>query len=432
MKFPKKDQKDTILFYSKIIMRTFVIAIVLILFIQESFCQKPVPAFINTSMSPISPATTKNFEHDIALIKPLINTNDSNGGYYQEYWYFSFQFMYCGATVMNTGNIAATHVHLEMTIFDYSNASLQSFFSDTIAILNPGEVQTLNIPGELTFQPWTSNNSIQNMVFSVKSDSMDNNPANNNQTVPFPYLTVYNWTHVSRSINPVASRQIGQPGSFQSGDFIGFTFNAKNSGHYMPYMGFYLSEPWSDSLDITAMLYENGRLIDSQPVLMPSPPVSGWVYSNFFYSWITPDSTYYVGIKFTFPTGSSFSIGADTLAYHNFGAESIALTGGTWTSLDFIPAMEMICDPEGIPEKKINIPAVFPNPASSVLSVTNVRDAKLELFDPTGKLILSDEQITPTRTLDVSRFPSGIYFLLITSKERSIGKKVVIWQSQSN
>ena len=92
----------------------------------------------------------------------------------------------------------------------------------------------------------------------------------------------------------------------------------------------------------------------------------------------------------------------------------------------FIPAMELICDPVGMPENIINIPAVFPNPASNMLSVTNVRDAKIELFDPNGKLILSDEQITSTRTLDVSGYRSGIYFLLITTNQRCIGKKVVI------
>lgn len=32
--------------------------------------------------------------YDVALIKPLVNINDTNGEYYQEYWYFAFNFMY--------------------------------------------------------------------------------------------------------------------------------------------------------------------------------------------------------------------------------------------------------------------------------------------------------------------------------------------------
>jgi hypothetical protein len=334
--------------------------------------------------------------------------------------------MYCGAIVMNTGNISSTRVFLELKIVDYSNVTLQTYFSDTIAILNPGETQTFHIPGELSFQPWTSNNSIKNMVFTVKSDSIDDNPANNQQIAPFPDLYYSFWTRVARSVTPVASRQSGQPGSFQSGDFLGFTVNTNNSWHYMPYLAFYLLAPWPDSLDITAMLYENGRLIDSQPVFLPSPPVTGWAHSPFFHGDLMPDSTYYVGIKFTLPTGESFSIGADTSVYHNFDAESIALIEGTWTSLDFVPAMELICDPEGIAENKINIPSVFPNPARSVVTVANARDAKIELFDLNGKLILSDEQTTTTRTLDVSKFSSGIYFLHITIKERRISEKIVI------
>ncbi len=408
-------------------MRTSALLIVLVLFYQAGFCQNPFPANINHSLSPISQATTKNFERDIALIKPLINTNDSNGGYYQEYWHSSFQFMYCGASVMNTGIMASTHVYLEMKIVDYSNTTLYTYFSDTIAMLNPGETQTLNILGQLTFQPWTSNNSIHNMVFTVKSDSIDNNPVNNQQTVPFPNLIFSFWTHVTRSINPITSRQIGQSGSFQPGDFIGITFNANDDIHQVAYLNFYLSAPWSESLGITAMLYENGRMVDTASVFLPSPPQSGWAHSDLFNWLIRPDSAYYAGIKFIFPTGGSFSIGADTLAYHNFDAEAIARIGGTWTTLDFIPAMELICDPEGIPENKINIPSVFPNPSSSVLSVTNVRDAKIELFDPTGKLLFTDEQITPTRTLDVSAYNSGIYFILVTDNQRRIGKKVVIY-----
>ena len=88
--------------------------------------------------------------------------------------------------------------------------------------------------------------------------------------------------------------------------------------------------------------------------------------------------------------------------------------------------MELICDPEGIPEKAKDGPVVFPNLASSVLSVENVRDAKIELFDLTGELIFTDQQSTPTRTLDVSGFRSGIYLLRVSSKEKSDGRKVVI------
>ena len=270
------------------------------LFYQDNFCQKPLMAPVIPSRSSDSPTSIKNFDHDIALIKPLINVNDSNGGYYQEYWYFSFHSMYCGATVKNTGNVASTHVFLEMKIFDNSNSYLHSFFSDTIATLNPGETQTINIPGQLGFQQWIGNSTIDHMVFLARSDSLDANPADNQQTVPFPVLTFYDWTLVARSVNPIGTRVIGQPGGFQSGDFIGFTCNTDSSWHRAYYLKCYLKAPWTEPIGITAMLYENRRMVDSIAVMLPSPPQSGWVFSNpFFFTALQPDSTYYAGIKFT-------------------------------------------------------------------------------------------------------------------------------------
>ena len=408
-------------------MKTLVFGIALLFLSTAGFCQKPFPVFGHAAVTPESPSSVKTFSHDVALVKPLVNVNDTNGGYYQEYWYFSFSGMYCGAVVTNAGSLPATHVFLEMKIYDYSSNYLGSAYSDTVALMNPGEIKTVKIPGLQTFQPWTSSNSIGHLVFLVRADSVDMNPANNQQTVPFPYLTVYDWTTVARSVNPVTSRQVGLPGAPQPGDFVGITLNSNGSPHFVAYLRFYVSQSWTVAPQIRAILYQNGRLLDSANMMLPDPPGPGWAISEpLFYDFIRADSNYYAGIRFSLPAGSNLSIGSDTALYHNTGTETIARIGGSWTTLDWVPAMELVCDPEGIAKHDKTAPVIFPNPASRELTVGNARDAAVALFDLTGRLMLTDETGSFERKIDVSSFPPGIYLLRVTTSERSFGRKVVV------
>ena len=128
-------------------MKTILFFIIALLFLQDSsFSQRSVKS------------TT--FTNDLALVRPLINTNDSSGGYYSEYFYYDFNFMYCGAIVKNEGTAAATHIFLEIQISDYLHPVLTTYYSDTLAQLNPGQTATIVFPGPLTFQPWISNTTI--------------------------------------------------------------------------------------------------------------------------------------------------------------------------------------------------------------------------------------------------------------------------------
>ncbi|MEI7727045.1 MAG: T9SS type A sorting domain-containing protein, partial [Bacteroidota bacterium] len=161
--------------------------------------------------------------------------------------------------------------------------------------------------------------------------------------------------------------------------------------------------------------------------VLPSPQESGWIYSNSsFFTGILPDSSYYVGIGFDGPAGTVFNIGADTAGYHHFSTETVARQNGNWTSLSFVPVMELVCDPEGIPEKEQIHPAIYPNPAHSTLSIDHVRDAKISLYDLTGKLLLEDLQSSPSRKLNISGFSPGIYFVRITANSYCISKKCVV------
>jgi len=408
-------------------MKIFIFLIVISLISFNIFSQKTTSLNDQVSGSELLNGRATTFIHDLALIKPLINTNDTNGGYYQEYWTSSFHYTLCGAVIKNNGTLVATHVFLEMKIYDYTGY-LQSYFSDTIPALDPGESVTVNIPGQLTFEPWITSTRILESHFIARSDSIDENPGNDQQVAPFTELWDWIWTIVSRSKNPVKSFEIGEISGFHSGDFIGFTFKNEADWSHMVYnMTFFLYEP-CDSLVIRAMLYENESLVDSVNIpLFPPPPSGEWMNSEFLnYSEIWPDSSYYVGIKFYFPEGHSFKIGVDTSLYHNFNTEPIASINGTWTSLNFIPVMQLICDPESVPEKnKIN-PLVFPIPASNQVTIENTKNAKIELYDFSGKILFNSQSTSSSLNIDVSGFASGIYFLRIINKERTINRKISI------
>jgi hypothetical protein len=71
-------------------MKKLIFLIVISLISFNIFCQKTTALNDRLSGSALLHGRATTFNNDLALIKPLINTNDSNGGYYQEYWGLSF------------------------------------------------------------------------------------------------------------------------------------------------------------------------------------------------------------------------------------------------------------------------------------------------------------------------------------------------------
>ena len=53
----------------------------------------------------------------------------------------------------------------------------------------------------------------------------------------------------------------------------------------------------------------------------------------------------------------------------------------------------------------------YPNPAHSVVIVSRSSQAPVQIFDMTGREVLSDQATTGTVRLDISRLPQGVYFL---------------------
>lgn len=71
---------------------------------------------------------------------------------------------------------------------------------------------------------------------------------------------------------------------------------------------------------------------------------------------------------------------------------------------------------------------VYPNPVKSNLNIeVNVenQDIVIKLYDLSGKLILTSNSTKVLTTIDVSEFPQGIYFLNVSSSEKSGTFKIV-------
>ena len=71
--------------------------------------------------------------------------------------------------------------------------------------------------------------------------------------------------------------------------------------------------------------------------------------------------------------------------------------------------------------------SIYPNPSSDYLTIENKTEETYDLFlfDIAGKS-LYQESINKTKNLKVSQFKSGIYFIKITNKNRTVIKKVII------
>ena len=65
--------------------------------------------------------------------------------------------------------------------------------------------------------------------------------------------------------------------------------------------------------------------------------------------------------------------------------------------------------------------SIYPNPVSDILHVETELDAKYEIYDITGNLLVSSS----SKDIDISFFASGVYLLRISSDDRQCIKKII-------
>jgi len=72
---------------------------------------------------------------------------------------------------------------------------------------------------------------------------------------------------------------------------------------------------------------------------------------------------------------------------------------------------------------------IFPNPSNGVFTITfqNMpnKNSEIEIFNSLGQRINKDVLNTQTKTIDISSFPKGIYFLKISFGEKYVFKKII-------
>jgi hypothetical protein len=70
--------------------------------------------------------------------------------------------------------------------------------------------------------------------------------------------------------------------------------------------------------------------------------------------------------------------------------------------------------------------SVYPNPATTYVQVLTNGKGYADIYDVTGKLVLSTQIVTPDQVIDLHGMQKGVYILKVTNPESSFSKKLVI------
>lgn len=70
--------------------------------------------------------------------------------------------------------------------------------------------------------------------------------------------------------------------------------------------------------------------------------------------------------------------------------------------------------------------SIYPNPASTVLNISNAENSNVEVYNILGQLLLSKTNIALKETLNVASFETGTYLIKITKDNQTTTKKFVV------
>ncbi len=81
----------------------------------------------------------------------------------------------------------------------------------------------------------------------------------------------------------------------------------------------------------------------------------------------------------------------------------------------------------GIAENASNLNVtIFPNPVSSILTINNVKDSEISIYNILGSEIMTVNSINNIKTIDMSNLSEGTYFVKISNERGVVTEKVVI------
>ena len=81
-----------------------------------------------------------------------------------------------------------------------------------------------------------------------------------------------------------------------------------------------------------------------------------------------------------------------------------------------------------IDDNNVSKLAIYPNPASDIINIQNAENSTIQIFDITGKLLISRSNISNNAQIDVASLTTGTYFVKIANGNKFQTQKLIIAQ----
>lgn len=196
------------------------------------------------------------------------------------------------------------------------------------------------------------------------------------------------------------------PGIYMATNNIGLLFSTISYRDYQPY-----DSLWGIPTNNFAHVFDTTIITDSQNWTV----IKGTIIADSAYQYLL--------------IGNFFDMDhIDTILYHN----PIWLNQIAYYFLDMVCVStdSLTCNsPVEIQELNYNNEVtVYPDPVRSLLhiSVENIKNYYLKVFDPRGALIIQSDKLKNNIDIDISKYPKGIYFIQILSSNKIFTKKFII------
>ena len=97
----------------------------------------------------------------------------------------------------------------------------------------------------------------------------------------------------------------------------------------------------------------------------------------------------------------------------------------TWTPYYF--CMDNLTYSDAVSVKNIDneVVSVYPNPAKSIVNITNVLNSNITVSDISGKIIFSKNNCSETEKINLSDKSDGIYFITVLNNNTTLTKKII-------
>lgn len=111
-----------------------------------------------------------------------------------------------------------------------------------------------------------------------------------------------------------------------------------------------------------------------------------------------------------------------------FADNNVSKTGGSGGNGKLVIILDQGTASLVLPSESKNSITVYPNPASDKLYIKADGNTiiKIQLIDLSGKVIYTNNNVTQHETIDLSRFISGLYFVLVHTNDNIFREKVII------